>query len=421
MDFRESLDYLYGLQQFGIKLGLDNIRSLLARLGHPEARFPVVHVAGTNGKGSVCATLAAILQSAGYRVGLYTSPHLHTFGERIRVNGESLSEVRTVALTTAIREHSAGLHPTFFEFTTAMALQHFAECNIDIAVLEVGMGGRLDATNAVTPVLSIITPVSLDHVEHLGPDLAAIAREKGGIIKPRVPLLLARQETAAQDVLLELATKQEAPVLQAGRDFELRGSAGPGDFNAPGLNLSGIAPVLAGAHQRDNLALALAAVGALRQQGFVIEEEAIRRGVERVRWPGRMESWRNGSVLLDGAHNAAGAQALADHLRATGKHSLRWVVGIKADKHVDSLMAPLLPLCRELYCTAPAGVAALAPQRLVEMAVAAGVPARVCPDVKAALAAAFAECLPGETVLVAGSLFLVAEARAALLYEESGA
>ncbi|MEJ2200371.1 MAG: bifunctional folylpolyglutamate synthase/dihydrofolate synthase, partial [Desulfuromonadaceae bacterium] len=204
MDFAQSLDYLYGLQRFGIKLGLDNIRELLNRLGHPERGYGVIHVAGSNGKGSVCAGLASILLAAGYRVGLYTSPHLHSFTERIQVSGRFISEEQVVQYTEELRRLSADVPATFFEFTTAMALLHFDCEGVDFAILEVGLGGRLDATNAVTaPLLSVITPVCLDHTAHLGAELGLIAAEKGGIIKPGVPLVLGRQEPEALAVLLE--------------------------------------------------------------------------------------------------------------------------------------------------------------------------------------------------------------------------
>lgn len=412
MEYQESLDYLYGLQHFGIKLGLENIRILLTRLGHPEARFPIVHVAGTNGKGSVCATLAEILQRAGYRVGLYTSPHLHTFGERIRVDGVPLAEPQIAALTWAVRHHCTGLSPTFFEFTTAMALQHFAASEVEVAILEVGMGGRLDATNAVSPCLSVITSVSLDHTEHLGADLAAIAAEKGGIIKTGVPVVIGRQDEEALSVLLARAEACRAPAVLFGRDY--RWAAGTLDFSGPGLEMEALEPGLAGSHQRDNLALALAVIALLRQQGLVVPESAIRAGVTAVRWPGRLEAWDDGRILLDGAHNGAGATALAAYLQEQQVAGIHWVVGIKADKAADALLAPLLPLCRGLYCTTPPGVAGVPPERLAASAAALGVPAQVFAEPRAALEAARDARRGDELVVVAGSLFLVAAVRAML-------
>lgn len=410
VEYQESLEFLYGLQRFGIKLGLDNIRELLVRLGSPETAYRVVHVAGTNGKGSVCATLASVLACSGYRTGLYTSPHLQDFSERIRVDGEPIETAAVVALTRELRAASAGLQPTFFEFTTAMALLYFQRRGVAIAVLEVGMGGRLDATNAVMPQVTAITPVSLDHQAHLGPDLATIAAEKGGIIKPGVPLVLGRQQPEALAVLCDLAERMQAPVLTIDADFRVEG----GDqlrYRGPGLEIDGLELVLPGSHQRDNLAVALAALGELRRQGLAIAAAAIRTGVRSVCWPGRLE-WRGaGRLLLDGAHNDAGARVLADYLRSLNKAGIHLVIGIKGDKQAEAILAPLLPLATAVYCTAPPVEEAVPPARLAALAAGTARPATVHAAPLAAVTAALAARCQGEIVVVAGSLFLVAEVR----------
>jgi len=419
VDYRESLDYLYGLQRFGIKLGLENIRTLLARLGHPERAFGILHVGGTNGKGSVSAALAEILRQAGYRVGLYTSPHLHSFTERIRVDGAAVAESEVARLTGEIRELAAGVAATFFEFTTALALLHFRRSKVDFVVLEVGMGGRLDATNAVDPRLSVITPICRDHAEHLGQDLPAIASEKAGIIKPGVPLILGRQQPEALAVLLERARQLGAPVLLCGRDFAPRPAAEGFAYRGPGMALDGLRPGLAGAHQHDNLSLALAAAGVLASQGVRLPEAALRAGVEAVRWPGRLEWWGGGrSVLLDGAHNEGGARVLADYLATLDGVRVRWVVAVKGDKYPAEILSPLLPHAAALYCTVPAAEAAVAPEELRRLGEAAAVPGTLHPTPAAALAAALADRGEGEIVLVAGSLFLVAAAREYLMHQE---
>jgi len=419
VDYRESLDYLYGLQRFGIKLGLENIRTLLDRLGHPERRFGVLHVGGTNGKGSVAAALAEILVQAGYRVGLYTSPHLHSFTERIRVNGMAIPEEEVARLADELRSLAAGVPATFFEFTTALALLYFSREQVDFVVLEVGMGGRLDATNAVTPRLSVITPVCRDHSEHLGETLAAIAAEKAGIIKPGVPLILGRQEPEALAVLLARARQVAAPVLLCGRDFAPQPAAGGFSFASPDLRLRSLHPVLAGIHQHDNLSVALAAAGVLRAQGLHLPEEALRAGVERVRWPGRLEWWAGERhVLLDGAHNEGGAKVLAAYLAALPTAGIRWVVGLKGDKLPSDILGPLLPLIKVLYCTAPPTESAVPPEALRQLGEAGGVAGSVHATPAAALAAALAERRGDEIVLVAGSLFLVAAARDYLLNQE---
>lgn len=419
MDYRGSLDYLYGLQRFGIKLGLENIRTLLARLDHPESAFGILHVGGSNGKGSVSAALAEILAQAGYRVGLYTSPHLHSFTERIRVGGTAIAEDEVARLTAEIRSLADGVAATFFEFTTALALLHFRRRQVDFAVLEVGMGGRLDATNAVTPRLSIITPICRDHAEHLGGTLAAIAAEKAGIIKPGVPLVLGRQEPEALAVLLERAQRLCAPVLLCGRDFAPLPAAGGFSFRSPGLELAGLQPGLAGAHQHDNLSVALAAAGLLRGQGAHLPEAALRAGVAQVRWPGRLEWWQGRrEVLLDGAHNEGGAKVLAAYLATLGAEGIRWVVGLKGDKRPDAILDPLLPLVTAIYCTEPATETAVPSEALRRRGEAAGVAGSVHATPAAAVAAALADRRGNEIVLVAGSLFLVAAAREYLMNQE---
>ena len=416
MDYRQTLDYLYGLQRFGIKLGLENIRTLLARLGHPEAGYRTAHVAGTNGKGSACATLAAILGRGANRVGLYTSPHLHSFTERIRVDGEPIAEEEVVALTRLLRPLADDVPITFFEFTTALALLHFQRQKVDIAVLEVGMGGRLDATNVVMPQVTVITPVCFDHAEHLGADLAAIAAEKGGIIKSGVPLVLGRQEPAAEKVLTTIAAELQAPLLRLGRDFSVSTTAGGFSFRGLGLALEGLRPGLEGEHQHENLALALAAAALLRHQGEKVTPTSLRDGVAAVRWPGRLEWWDDQrQILLDGAHNEGGARVLAAYLAQRVSAGVRWVVGLKGDKRPADILGPILPRVCALYGTEPPVETSIPATTLVAAGMAAGVPSRAFATPQEAFAAALADCRQGEIVLVAGSLYLVAAARQFLM------
>ena len=417
--FAASLDYLYGLQRFGIKLGLENIRALLAGLGEPHQAFDSVHVAGSNGKGSVCATLAEIFVRAGIPAGLYTSPHLQSFTERVRVAGEAISETEVAALTEEIRGRMGAVPVTFFEFTTALALLYFARRRVAWAVLETGMGGRLDATNAVTPRLCVITSLCRDHSGHLGADLAAIAEEKAGIIKPGVPVLCAPQPEAALAVIRSRAAELKAPLYLYGQDFTVSIEVDGPCFRGFGSELRGLRFGLVGRHQHLNLGLALAAALLLRRQGVALSDAALGAGVSQVRWPGRLEWWRDGrQVLLDGAHNEGGAGVLAAYLAETGIDGVRWVVGIKADKDAAELLAPLLPRARALYCTRPPVDAAVEPEHLAGLAHAAGCPAGIFADPAAALAAALTDRQEGEVVLVAGSLFLVAAARDYLMSQE---
>lgn len=422
MDYRESLAYLYGLQRFGIKLGLENTLGLLASLSNPERDIAIVHVGGSNGKGSVSATMASIAQQSGLRVGLYTSPHLHSFTERIQVNGLPIAEQEVARLTGLIRSRCQGIPATFFEFTTVLALLYFQQLRVDLAVLEVGMGGRLDATNVVQPKVAIITPICRDHAEHLGPDLATIAGEKGGIIKTGVPLIIGLQSPEALSVLQRQAENFAAPTFVAGRDFSIASVPTGWAYQGLDLSLSGLHLGLPGAHQGQNISLALAACEILRRQGFPLPVEALRKGVATVRWPGRLEWWKDEEVvLLDGAHNEGGALVLAAYLSSLQVKGIRWVAGVKARKEIHDILAPLLPLVNSVYAAPPPVDEPIHPDELILLAGGAGVPARSFNSVANAMSAALAERCSGEIVLVAGSLFLVAAAREYLMNrEESG-
>ncbi len=407
--YRASLDYLYSLQLFGIKLGLENTRRLLARIDNPQRRLRIVHIAGTNGKGSTAAALANIFQAAGISAGLYTSPHLHSFTERIRVDTRQISEAEVVALIDELRPHAEELRTTFFEFTTAMALLHFQRSGVEWVVLETGLGGRLDATSVVDPELCLITPIALDHMAHLGNTLAAVAAEKAGIFKPKVPVISARQAPEVVAVLRQRAEELNAPLLWAGQDYCWRDDAGLLFFTGLGLELERLTPGLLGVHQQQNLALALAAATYLK-----LPVNALTQGVKQVRWPGRLE-WLPQQILLDGAHNVAGAKVLADYLRLQGLAPLHLVIGIKADKQGEELLQELLPFVGRLYATRPPVDAAIAPEKLVQQAQKSGILAAEYADPQAALTAALQSRQAGEPLLVAGSLFLIAAIRELLL------
>lgn len=421
MDFRESLEFLYGLQRFGIKLGLEITRTLLERAGTPQQHFLCVHVAGTNGKGSTSAFLAAILHAAGYRVGLYTSPHLQSFCERIRINGAAISESEVVTLTNQLRHLCAELPVTFFEFTTVMALRAFAQHQVDIVILETGLGGRLDATNAVTACLSIITPISFDHQQHLGLTLRAIAAEKAGIIKERVPVICGQQEEEVLEVVRQQTACSNALLLSFGHDFSIAISD-PDSFDYSDnvkMHLRSLHSGLLGAHQPQNAALAITAALQLRQQGLVISEEAIRQGLTQVDWPGRLEWWgTDHQILLDGAHNAAGAKVLAEYLNTLKGTTLHWLVGVKDDKSYRDILDAILPLTSRLYAVSPAEITAIEPEKLVDVAREANVPAQAFATVEEGFQAARAACNPDEMILIAGSLFLVGAIRELLSKEK---
>lgn len=419
MNFQESLDYLYGLQFFGVKLGLENMHTLGERLPGLYDHVPCVHVAGTNGKGSVSVFLAEALRHSGLRVGLYTSPHLHCFSERIRIDGEPLGRERIVALTEALRNATEGVPVTFFEATTAIALMAFHEQKVDVAVIETGLGGRLDATNIVRPLLSLITPVSLDHCEHLGDNLSAIAREKAGIIKRGVPVVVGRQDAVAAEVILGVASSLNAPVHMAGRDFSRVGPHENLTVRSEKYAVEGLACALRGTHQLDNLAQAVVAAILLRQQGVTVTDEALRSAGRSAVWPGRLEWWRGSrALLLDVAHNRAGIGCLADYLRQEGYSSVRLVVGMSGEREPCEVLTPLEGLARQLYAVPIVQAASVAPERVAAWGVRQTVPSKIYATAREGLLAALADATPEEPVVACGSLYLVAELRQLLLEDE---
>ncbi|MCD6525818.1 MAG: bifunctional folylpolyglutamate synthase/dihydrofolate synthase [Desulfuromonas sp.] len=420
----QTLEFLYGLQMFGIKLGLDNIRALLQSAGNPQEDYGIIHVAGTNGKGSVCAYLQQIYHEAGYRVGVYTSPHLHRFNERISINSQQITDEALVALVEELRENNLEVPATFFEFTTALALLYFSRQQVDLVVLEVGMGGRLDATNVVQPLVSVITPVSDDHGDYLGTTLVEIAAEKGGIIKPGVPVVIGKQDEEALTVLQQIVTEQQAPAFLYGDDYVvdyvLNGVAGSYRVMTPECSWAPLTPGLPGDHQSQNMSSALMVVDCLQSKGFPVAGEVVYSAVADTRWPGRLEWWPDSlvPVLLDGAHNVAGATALAAYLADQKISKIRWVAGFKADKDMAAVVTVLLPVLTRVYCVAPPVEAAYPPAYVVTFLNTNGVVACRYDAVATALAAALDECEEDEVVVVAGSLFLVAACREWLLTNE---
>ena len=413
---RDSLNYLYSLRFFGIKLGLETIRQLLDRVGNPHQDLRILHIAGTNGKGSTAAALAAIFHAAGIPAGLYTSPHLHQFTERIRVDTRQLDLDEAIDLIEELRPHAEQLQATFFEVTTAMALLSFRRHGATWAILECGMGGRLDATNVVTPELCLITPIALDHARHLGESLTQVAAEKAGILKPGVPVISARQMPAAAAVLQQRAQQLGSRLLLADRDYCWQSEEGGFAVAAGGLELAAVRPALVGTHQQQNLALAAAAASCLDDMGVNLEASSVRSGLERVCWPGRLE-WLPHRILLDGAHNLAGAAILAAYLNDNNLRGIHLIFGCKADKQVLPMLDQLLPFCRSLYAVSPPVEDAADPALLCARAADQGLEAHAYEEPIAALQAARRSRSGDDPVLVAGSLFLVAAIRAQLVVQ----
>lgn len=415
MPGREALDRLLGLQRFGIQPGLERIHALLAALGHPEASLGILHIAGTNGKGSVAAMAAAILRAAEYRVGLYTSPHLLDFRERIEIDGRPIPEEAMLHHLGRLMPLVDQIAPTFFEASTALALLAFAEAGARMAVLEVGMGGRWDATNVGTPLVSVITRIDYDHEAYLGRTLPAIAAEKAAIIRGGLALS-ARQVPEVAAVIASRCLEAGVPLQVEGRELSVE--VVRSDLGGHRLHLSGpgwahrdLELSLLGTFQPANACLAVAAVHALGRAGFPVAEPAIRAGLAGVRWPGRFEIVHKAPwLVLDGAHNPGGARALAASLRHYFPDArLTLILGMSADKDKAGILGALTPLAGRILlvpstsprATPPEELAGLLPPLEAEVACLSGA--------DRALETALAD--PGvEVVCVAGSLFLVGDA-----------
>jgi len=419
---QEGLAYLAGLSPSSIKLGLERVYEALKALGYPERRFRALHVAGTNGKGSTCAFAAAALRAEGHKVGLYTSPHLERVNERFQVDGADISDevLGRRILEVLERYPDAAYAPgllTYFEFGTVVAMWHFAQEGVDVAVLETGLGGRLDATNACLPTVTAITPISFDHMEYLGNTLGSIAGEKAGIIKPGVPVVVSRQEPEALEAIARVAQQVRAPMLLEGRDFSLElGPEGPKGgyiYRGPDRTLEGLSLSLRGPHQAQNAAVALAALGQLHLRGVHVHPEAAWLGLATARWPGRMEELSSQpAVVLDGAHNPAGVAVLLASLDALypGRR-VHAVFGVVADKDRAPMMRALFPRCTSVHLTPLDTPRSLAPEKYLEEARALCADVRPYATLDEALAGARRLATPEDVVLCTGSLFLVGAAR----------
>ena len=420
--YRKAVDRLYELQKFGIKLGLNSTANLLERLESPHLRVPCLHLAGTNGKGSVAAMLEASCLAAGIRVGLYTSPHLVSFNERFRVGGRDISDQEVLELCDAVWAVTDDREPpTFFEFVTAMAFVLFARAGVDLTILETGLGGRLDATNVCRPLVTVITNVGLEHQEYLGRRLKDIAWEKAGIVKRGVPLVHGVDPGPAREVVEARAAELGAPVIRRGRDLRHRWRR-DGTVNLYGKNwqLNAVGLSLVGRHQASNASLALGAAEELARRGFALSPEALRAGLGAAHWPGRLERWPTAkgqpTLWLDGAHNPPAARALLHSLDLVkdNRHPLVMVLGIMADKDINPLLELLTPVADRVIYSRPEYQRAADPKRLARLAPSDAPPSEVVEDLGQAMDRARELAGPAGAVLVTGSLFTVGEARARL-------
>ena len=435
MNYQAAVRYLLSLgrelaaptQAAAAKFDLENITILAERLGRPDRAYPSAHLAGTNGKGSTAAFLEAILRRAGFRTGLNTSPHLEKINERIRLNGEEISDdafAETFTRIQALNEEllAAGklrAHPTYFECVTAMAFEYFARERADFGVFEVGLGGRLDATNILTPVVSVITRVDFDHENFLGHSLAEIAAEKAGILKPGVALILAGQAPEAREVIRARATELGCPVIETGSAFRIEkewmenGSSRVIVRETASGWTTELAPRLPGRFQIQNSLNAIAAARYLENRGYRISDQAIVQGIAEAVWPGRLEKLQSGpDVYLDGAHNPSAARELAAFLEQNLAGRKIWLVfGALRDKAVDEIAGVLFPLAAEVIFTEPRTTRAISVRQLAEITSHHAAQSTVIPEPEAALEYALERAVSPDAIFVAGSLYLVGQLR----------
>ncbi|MBW2095178.1 MAG: bifunctional folylpolyglutamate synthase/dihydrofolate synthase [Deltaproteobacteria bacterium] len=413
LSYEEAVKYLYSLQKFGIKFGLSKTSNLLNAFGNPHERQNYVHIAGTNGKGSVAAFLASILREAGFRIGVYTSPHLLRFTERFRINGREMSRETAAQLINELRGVVVQEEPpTFFEATTAMALVYFAREKTDLAIMEVGMGGRLDATNIIRPLVSVITNISLEHQDFLGTSIKEIAGEKAGIIKEGVDLVTGARKPRVVKEFRRLCQEKKAPFWRIGEQVRYRLTPSGLHYYGLARRMKGIRLGLKGHFQARNAALALAAGELLERKGFPVSREQVRMGLRNVDWPGRMQVIStNPEILLDGAHNPGAARALASALQEEYRgRRVIMVIGVMDDKDIREILKWIVPLGDHIIYTRPQYYRAAAPERLMAEAASFEVPGEIVPALFPALDRARALAHPSDVIVVCGSLFTVGEA-----------
>lgn len=421
-DYAKSLGYLYGLEKFGMVFGLTQVTRILEALGNPHKDLQAIHIGGTNGKGSTAAMMASILEKEGYRVGLYTSPHLIHFTERIKVNGIEIEEEQVASLTEWMKERieASGITSpfTFFDFTTAMALVYFSQKRVDLAILEVGLGGRLDSTNVIDPLLSIITNVTKDHEEILGKSLLKIAGEKAGIIKEGRPLITAATQPRVLQFFSRICREKNSLFYRVGKDFRYE-PTGERRFHYEGIHrkLWSLQINLFGLHQIMNAATALAVMEILEDLGYPVSTEAMIGGLKEVNWPGRLEMVRlSPRVVLDGAHNPAGALVLRESLEKEFHYDrLVLLFGIMKDKDMKSILQTLAPLADHVILSKPHTERASSPDLLLKRLGRNGKKAEIIEELPLAIERGLSLTRPEDLLCVTGSLYTVGEARNYLL------
>ncbi len=414
MTYQQTLAYLYSRGRFGMKPGLERVAAILNACGDPQKRIKTVHVVGTNGKGSTASFLSAILSCAEYKVGLFTSPHLVRFTERIRLNGVEIPEEEVRRLTARLITVAPG-EATFFELVTSLSLLYFAEQRVDVAIMEAGMGGRSDATNVAPGIMSLITPISLDHSEYLGKTVAEIASEKAGVVKTGRPVVTSVQDDVALTVIRRQCNLLDSPLFCLDEQFAAAWNEGTLDYDGIRVKLAGLKPGIAGRYQAANAACALAAAELLAGMGLMAPDAAMRTGIETASWPGRMEMVsETPRILVDGAHNPAGGRALAEALQDIPHEKLILVVGVMVDKDAEGILAPLFEQAERVFAVSPAIERAFPSDRLAAFCRGRGVVSDDAGSVASGLEKARKVAGPRDLIVVCGSLFTVGEARAIL-------
>jgi len=411
--YKQALEYLYSLQKYGIKFGLSKTANIMKALGNPHKVQKYIHVAGTNGKGSVSAMLESILMKAGMKVGFYSSPHLVRFTERFRINGKEITRAKTIDLVNELRGViNPSEPPTFFEATTAMALSYFAKEGADISIMEVGMGGRLDATNVIKPLVSVITNISLEHQDFLGKRLIDIAGEKAGIIKRGVDLVTGASQPSVINFFRETCEGRKATFHRIGRDFRYRSKGPEVSYFGMQRDFRGLRPGLTGRYQNRNTALVMAVIEILETKGYRISEKDIRDGLRDTVWPGRLQIMsRDPLVVLDGAHNPGAARELADSITGAFSYDrLIAVMGIMADKDIKNIIRLISPVADYIICARPDYYRAADPGNIMKELSVLGKPGEAVGSLPEAIEKAKDMASSRDLILITGSLFTVGEA-----------
>ena len=421
MKYQEFLDYIYQRHSGNVKLGLDRIKNILAEMGNPNLKLTGIHVAGTNGKGSTSAMCEAMALAHALSTGLNTSPHLVDYRERIRVDGKDISFPHLVQTYQEWGDMFEKNEASFFEITTALAFKYFQQRKVDLAIMEVGLGGRLDGTNPFASTVSIINSISMDHPKSLGDTIEKIAFEKAGIIKAHTPVVIGKIKKSAAEVIKKVAAEKSAPLLEYGKDFEISNlrldeKGTTFDYHAPNLDLADVTINLLGEHQAYNCAVAITAFHIYMQRtGRTWKEEKLRSGLNRVNWPGRMQILqKNPTVIIDGAHNEEGVDALMNNIhKIFPNKKIHFVLAILRDKNLEKIIKQICEVSYKLYISKNQSTRAAEIEEQAELAISNGTDPIIIPDVVEATKLALSQAQKDELVFISGSLYTISEILAA--------